>query len=72
MPGAVPLTSALALNNATLPYLRALADKGWRRALRDDPGFAAGLNVCAGQIAHAAVAQALGKSSKAPREFIAD
>lgn len=71
MPGAVPLTSALALNNATLPYLRALAGKGWRQALGDDPGFAAGLNVCAGQIAHAAVAQALGKSWTAPQELIA-
>lgn len=48
-----------------------LADKGWRQALRDDPGFAAGLNVCAGQIAHAAVAQALGKSWKAPLVLIA-
>ena len=64
MPGAVPLTSALALNNATLPYLRVLADKGWRQALRDDPGFAAGLNVCGGEISHAAVAAALGKPLK--------
>ncbi|MDP2826828.1 MAG: alanine dehydrogenase [Sulfuritalea sp.] len=71
MPGAVPLTSTLALNNATLPYLRALADKGWQQALRDDPGLAAGLNVCAGQITHPAVAQALGKSFKAPMDFIA-
>jgi len=71
MPGAVPLTSTLALNNATLPYLRALADKGWRHALRDDPGLAAGLNVCAGQITHPAVAQALGKNCKSPTDFIA-
>jgi alanine dehydrogenase len=61
MPGAVPRTSALALNNATLPYLRALADKGWKKALREDVGLAAGLNVCAGRITHPAVAVALGK-----------
>lgn len=71
MPGAVPLTSTLALNNATLPYLRALADKGWRRALGDDPGFAMGLNVCAGQITHPAVAAALGKACKMPAQCIA-
>jgi len=64
MPGAVPRTSALALNNATLPYVHALADKGWRRALRDDGGLAAGLNVCAGQITHSAVATALDKPYK--------
>ncbi|MDP2808532.1 MAG: alanine dehydrogenase [Rhodocyclaceae bacterium] len=71
MPGAVPLTSALALNNATLPYLRALADKGWKQALRDDPGLAAGLNVCAGQITHRAAAQALGKAFNPPADFFA-
>lgn len=66
MPGAVPHTSTLALNNATLPYLRALADKGWQQALRDDGGLAAGLNVCAGQIMHRAVAEALGKPCQPP------
>lgn len=71
MPGAVPLTSTLALNNATLPYVRALADKGWQRALREDSGFAAGLNVCAGQITHRAVAEALGKSCMSPEGFMA-
>lgn len=62
MPGAVPHTSAQALNNATLPYLRALADKGWQQALRDDAGLAAGLNVCAGRVTHPAVAAALGRN----------
>ena len=61
MPGAVPRTSTLALNNATLPCVRALADKGWRKALGDDRGLAAGINVGAGKITHAAVAAALGK-----------
>ncbi len=45
MPGAVPRTSAFALNNATLPYIKALADKGWERATAEDRGLAAGLNV---------------------------
>lgn len=59
MPGAVPRTSTFALTNATLPYVRALANLGWQRALERDPGFAAGLNVHAGRITHPAVAQAL-------------
>lgn len=71
MPGAVPRTSALALNNATLPYLRALADKGWQRALRDDAGFASGLNVCCGKITHPAVATALGKTPTAVASLLA-
>ena len=45
----VPRTSTYALNNATLPFVLALADKGWKQALRDDPHLLAGLNVCAGQ-----------------------
>ncbi|MCC6172222.1 MAG: alanine dehydrogenase [Gammaproteobacteria bacterium] len=59
MPGAVPRTSAFALNNATLPYVRALADKGWERACAEDAGLAAGLNVSAGRIVHPAVASSL-------------
>ena len=59
MPGAVARTSTFALTNATLPYVRMLADLGWQAALKQDPGFAAGLNVHAGQITHEAVAQAL-------------
>ncbi|HEV7135199.1 MAG TPA: alanine dehydrogenase [Steroidobacteraceae bacterium] len=59
MPGAVARTSTFALTNATLPYVRMLADLGWQAALKQDPGFAAGLNVHAGQITHAAVASAL-------------
>ncbi len=50
----------IALNNATLPFALALADKGWRRALSDNPHLQAGLNVCAGKITHPAVAQDLG------------
>ena len=59
MPGAVARTSTFALTNATLPYVRMLADLGWQTALKQDAGFAAGLNVHAGQITHEAVAQAL-------------
>jgi alanine dehydrogenase len=60
MPGAVPRTSTFALTNATLPYVRALADLGWEAALRRDAGLASGLNVHAGEITHPVVAAALG------------
>jgi alanine dehydrogenase len=60
MPGGVARTSTQALNNATLPYVLALAGRGWKRALAEDAGLAAGLNVHAGRITHAAVASALG------------
>jgi alanine dehydrogenase len=63
MPGAVPRTSTLALTNATLPYVRALADLGWQAALKRDPGLAEGLNVHAGEITHPVVAKALGLSA---------
>lgn len=59
MPGAVPRTSTYALNAATLPYVLALADKGWRQAMQDDPHLAHGLNIAEGRIAHPALAQAL-------------
>ncbi|HEY8053271.1 MAG TPA: alanine dehydrogenase [Steroidobacteraceae bacterium] len=64
MPGAVPRTSALALTNATLRYVRALADLGWREACKRDPGLAAGLNVHAGEITHEVVAKALGLKAR--------
>jgi alanine dehydrogenase len=48
MPGAVARSSAQALTNATLPYVKALADKGWKQALAEDAGLAAGLNVSPG------------------------
>lgn len=59
MPGAVPLTSALALNHSVLPYALRLADKGWSEALSADSNFRNGLNVCKGEITHEAVAEAL-------------
>ena len=60
MPGAVPRTSTYALNNATLPFMLALADKGWRDAVRNDPHLKHGLNIVDGRITHQAVADALG------------
>jgi len=59
MPGAVARTSTFALNNATLPYVEALADKGLLRALLDDPNLRNGLNIHQGQVTCTAVAEAL-------------
>ncbi len=58
MPGAVPKTSAYALNHVTLPVVTTVADKGWRKALADDPHPINGLNVYDGKITHRAVAEA--------------
>lgn len=60
MPGAVPHTSTLALNAATLPHVLALADKGWRQATRDDPHLAHGLNIAEGKVLHPVLARSLG------------
>jgi alanine dehydrogenase len=60
MPGAVARTSTFALNNATLPFTLALADKGYRRALAEDPHLKNGLNVAGGKVTYKAVAEAHG------------
>ncbi len=60
MPGAVARTSTFALNNATLPFVLTLADKGYRKALTDDPHLRAGLNVHRGRVTYRAVAEAQG------------
>jgi len=60
MPGAVPRTSTYALNNATLPHLLAIANKGWKKALADDHNLKNGLNVCQGKVTYEAVANDLG------------
>ena len=60
MPGAVPNTSTYALTNATLPYVVALADKGWQQASRDDRSLAVGLNTHAGRLTNAPVGAAVG------------
>ena len=59
MPGGVPRTSTFALNNATLPFVLALAGKGWKKALTDDAHLRAGLNVAFGKVTYRAVAEAL-------------
>src|SRR3954467_8278701 len=66
MPGAVARTSTFALNNVTLPFVLALADKGYRRALGEDPHLRNGLNVYEGRVTHRAVAQALKLQFTAP------
>jgi alanine dehydrogenase len=71
MPGAVARTSTFALNNATLPFSLALANKGWRKALAEDPHLRAGLNIAAGKVTHAAVAQALGLPLTSAEQAIA-
>jgi len=60
MPGGVPRTSTFALNKVTLPYLLKLANKGYQKALKEDPNFLEGLNVCKGSVTYKAVADAFG------------
>jgi len=60
MPGAVARTSTFALNNATIGHAVALADKGWKHAMRDDPHLKNGLNVAEGKVTYEAVARDLG------------
>jgi alanine dehydrogenase len=71
MPGAVARTSTFALNNATLPFILALADKGPAAAMLADPHLLAGLNVNRGRITHPAVAAALGVKTADPRQLLA-
>jgi alanine dehydrogenase len=70
MPGAVAKTATLALNHATLPFVLALADKGWRQACLDDPHLRAGLNVAGGVIAHEAVARELDMPYRPPADVL--
>jgi alanine dehydrogenase len=72
MPGAVARTSTVALNNATLPFVLALADHGWRRALSDDPHLRAGLNICRGRVTHAAVAHDLSMPLTPPERLLVE
>ena len=60
MPGGVPMTSTLALNAATLPFILKLAQEGYKDALTSDANFLAGLNVCQGNVTYKAVADDLG------------
>ena len=70
MPGAVPNTSTYALTNATLPYLMALADKGWAQACRDDHSLALGINTHAGMLTNAPVGAATGHPSVPVEEIL--
>jgi alanine dehydrogenase len=70
MPGGVPRTSTFALNNATLPFVLALASKGWKKALADDPHLRNGLNVAAGRVTCKPVAEALGYKYAAPESVM--
>ncbi|MBF0326300.1 MAG: alanine dehydrogenase [Alphaproteobacteria bacterium] len=70
MPGAVARTSAIALGHATLPFILALADRGWGPALAENPHLAAGLNVHNGKITHPAVARALGMAYEDAAKFL--
>ena len=71
MPGAVPITSTYALTNATLPYVAALAGLGMHRAVAADPGLKRGVNVAAGQVTYAPVAEAVGLPYAAADEALA-
>ncbi len=71
MPGAVSHTSTYALNNVTLPFILALADKGYKQALLDDPHLMAGLNIHHGHVTYKAVADDLGYEFLDPRQAVA-
>jgi alanine dehydrogenase len=71
MPGAVPRTSTFALNNATQPFVMALAGKGWRQALTENIHLRRGLNVCKGQLTNSEVAAAFGSESIDPEHALA-
>ena len=60
MPGAVPRTSTLALTNPTISYIEMLANKGWKKAVREDSALAKGVNILDGKVTYEAVAQAHG------------
>jgi len=70
MPGGVPRTSTIALNNATLPFLSKLTKEGYVKALKDDPNFLAGLNVHKGQVTYKAVAEAFGHNYVSAEEVL--
>ena len=70
MPGGVPRTSTIALNNATLPFLAKLANDGYKKTLKNDSNFLAGLNVHKGQITYKAVADAFGHTYYDAKELL--
>lgn len=70
MPGACARTATMALTNVTFSYALSIADKGWKKALKDDPLLRCGLNTCQGHITNEPVAQALGKAYTDPAKFL--
>lgn len=70
MPGGVPRTSTLALTNATFPYAKRLARKGWKRACKDDPALFLGLNVIEGKVVYPGVAEAFGLPLEDPQALL--
>jgi alanine dehydrogenase len=70
MPGGVPRTSTLALTNATLPYAKQLAAKGWKRALAENPSLLKGLNIVEGHVTYPGVAEAFGLTYEEPEKFV--
>src|SRR5262249_28928316 len=71
MPGAVARTSTVALNNATLPFVLAIADGGWQHALSEDSHLRDGLNICRGLVTYPAVAHDLGLPLTAAERVLA-
>jgi len=70
MPGGVPRTSTLALTNATLPYAKQLANKGWKQALKENPALKKGLNIVDGKVTYPAVAEAFGLPFTPPDSYL--
>ncbi|MDH4262577.1 MAG: alanine dehydrogenase [Spirochaetia bacterium] len=70
IPGAVPRTSTMALTNVTLPYIKELSDKGWKKALKENAGLLNGGNVINGKIVCEAVSRALGLSFAKATDFL--
>lgn len=70
MPGAVPRTSTQALSHATMPFMLALADKGWKKACQDDPHLAEGLNVHAGKLTNRPVGEAQEREAVSPADVL--
>jgi alanine dehydrogenase len=71
MPGGVPLTSTLALTNATFPFVEQLAEKGYKGALSESAALLKGLNIVKGAVTHRHVAEAFGLEYHSPEQFLA-
>jgi len=70
MPGAVPLTSTMALTNATLPFALAIADKGWKQLALEDEGVREGINIAYGKVTYKGVAEAFGLEYTPPEALL--